>query len=93
MSNTKHHETPPYLKQTHVQLWGVLLTNTTHLILMQHQRHDASVETADHKASQFEQIDHCSERPVDQACTGTFVDTHPRNKRYPFLKDGQLKEQ
>ena len=45
------------------------------------------------QANLLEQIDHCDERPVDQACTGTFVDRHIRNKRYFSLKDGLLEEQ
>ena len=51
------------------------------------------METANHKASLPEQIDHCGERPVDQACTSTFADIHLRNKRYISVRDGQLKEQ
>ena len=62
------------------------------LALMQLQRHIAIVETVDHKASLLEQIDHFGVRLINQACTGTYADIHLRNKRYIFLKDGQLEE-
>ena len=60
---------------------------------MQLQRHDANVEITDHKVSPLEQIDHCGERPVDQACIDRFTDKHLMNRLHIFLRDGQLKEQ
>ena len=65
----------------------------THLSQKQHQRHDASVETTDHKVYLLEKSNHSGERPAGQPYTDTFADKHLGSSRKSLLIVDQLKEQ